>query len=131
MQTNAQIRIYSASIYLFKASNINSRTRCKIYSKLTKTPKRLHRHENSKEHRWRSDVFIVNFEQIPHLNSWILDSVTGWVYRRRSKGRDINIIHARAGTKLCKTKQTGQTTTWIETWSNLKSMQSKALNKYL
>ena len=120
MQTNAQIRIYSSGIYLFKASNINSRTRCEICSKLTKTSKRPHWHENIKKHWWRSDVFIVNFEQIPHLflvfHSWIWESVAGWVYRRRSKGRHVNITkHARAGTKLCNIDQTGQTKTWKET----------------
>ena len=41
MQTNAQIRWYSAGIYLFKAININSRTWYEIFSKLTKTSKYL------------------------------------------------------------------------------------------
>ena len=66
MQTNAQIRIYRAGIYLFKGSDINSRARCEICLKLTKTSKRRHQHENIQKHRWRS-VFIVNFEQIPYL----------------------------------------------------------------
>ena len=128
--------IYSAGIYLFKASKINSRTWCEICSELTKTSKRPHWHENINNQWWRSDVFIVNFEQIPHLFlvflSWIWENVADWVYRRRSKGRDTNIIkHAKAGTKLCNINQTGQTTTRKETWSNLKRMQSKALSKYL
>ena len=75
MQINAQIRIYSAGIYLFKISNINSRTMCEICSKLTKTSKWPHWNENIKKHWWRSDVFIANFEQIPHFflvfHSWI------------------------------------------------------------
>ena len=50
MQTNAQIRMYSAGIYLFKASNISSRTRYEICSKLTKTSKRLHWYESIKKH---------------------------------------------------------------------------------
>ena len=46
---------YTASIYLFKVNNRNTRKRCKICSKLTiKTPERRH---------WRrTGVFIVNFE---------------------------------------------------------------------
>ena len=37
----------------------NTRTRCEIYLKLTKTPEPRH---------WRlAGVFIVNFEHIPHL----------------------------------------------------------------
>ena len=51
------------NIYLFKANNRNTRKRCGICSELTiKTPER---------HQWRqwrrSDVFIGNFEHIPHL----------------------------------------------------------------
>ena len=43
-----------AVIYMFKVNNGNTRTMCEICSKLTiKTPE-------------RSDVFIVNFEQILH-----------------------------------------------------------------
>ena len=115
MQTNAHIRIYSAGIYLFKASNIDSRTRCEICSKLTKTSKLPHWHENIKKYWWHSDVFIVNLEQIPHFflvfHSWIWEGVTGWVYRRWSKGRHINIIkHAKVGAKLCNINQTSQTT---------------------
>ena len=50
----------SSSIYLLKFNNRNTRTLCKICSKLTiKTPKR---------HHWcRSGVFIVNFEYISHV----------------------------------------------------------------
>ena len=46
--------------YMFKVNNRNTRTRCKICSKLTlKTPERRY---------WgRSGVFIVNFEHISHL----------------------------------------------------------------
>ena len=49
-----------AGIYLLKANNRNTRTRCEICSKLTiNTPERRH---------WRrSGVFIVNFEHISHL----------------------------------------------------------------
>ena len=43
-----------------RVNNRSTRTRCEIYSKLTiKTPKRLYLR--------RSGVFIVNFEDIPHL----------------------------------------------------------------
>ena len=50
----------SAGNYMFKVNNKNSRTRCKICSKLTiKTPEQ--------RHWFCSGVFIVNFEQIPHL----------------------------------------------------------------
>ena len=66
MQTNAQIRIYSAGIYLFKASNINcSRTRCEICSKLTKTSKRPHWHEKAMSkyigNIWRFSFHEHNF----------------------------------------------------------------------
>ena len=36
MYTNAKIIIYPAGIYLLKVNHENSRTRCVIYSKLTK-----------------------------------------------------------------------------------------------
>ena len=36
MYLNAKIRIYPAGIYLLKVNNENYRTRCIIYSKLTK-----------------------------------------------------------------------------------------------
>ena len=44
--------------YMFKVNNRNTRTSCKICSKLTiKKPERRH---------WRrSGIFIVNFEHIP------------------------------------------------------------------
>ena len=47
--------IYPVDIYMFKANNRNTKTRCEICSKLTiKIPKRRH---------WRrSGAFIVNFE---------------------------------------------------------------------
>ena len=50
---------HPAKIYLFKFNNRNTRKRCEICSKLTmKIPDWRH---------WRrSDVFIVNFEQISH-----------------------------------------------------------------
>ena len=49
-----------AGNYIFKVDNRNTRTRCKICSKLTlKTPERR---------QWRrSGVFIVNFEHISHV----------------------------------------------------------------
>ena len=52
-----------ARIYLLKVNNRNTRTSCKIWSKLTiKTP------EPRRWRQWRqSDVFIVNFEHIWHL----------------------------------------------------------------
>ena len=48
------------SRYLLKVSNVNSRIRCEIRSKLTiKTPEQRH---------WvRSGVFIVNFEHISYV----------------------------------------------------------------
>ena len=50
----------SAGIYLLKVNNRNTRTRCEIFSKLTKKiPERHHWH--------RSGIFIVNFEHISHL----------------------------------------------------------------
>ena len=45
-------------IYLLKAINRNTRTRCEIFSKLT---------IKTLERRRRSGVFIVNFEHISHL----------------------------------------------------------------
>ena len=50
---------YPAGNYMFRVNSRNTRTRCKICSKLTiKTPERRH---------WRrSGVFIVNFEYISH-----------------------------------------------------------------
>ena len=51
---------FLASIYLLKVSNRNTRTRHRIYSKLTiKIPERRHYR--------RPGVFIVNFEHISHL----------------------------------------------------------------
>ena len=48
------------SRYLLKVSNVNSRIRCEIRSKLTiKTPE---------QRQWgRSGVFIVNFEHISYV----------------------------------------------------------------
>ena len=46
-----------ADIYLLKVNYRNTRTKCEIFSKLIiKTPERR-----------RSDVFIVNFEDISHF----------------------------------------------------------------
>ena len=52
--------IIPADNYTFKVSNRNTKTRCEICSKLTiKMPERRH---------WlRSDIFIVNFENILRL----------------------------------------------------------------
>ena len=48
---------FPAGNYMFKVNNKNTRTSCEICSKLTiKTPE-----------RWRSGVFIVNFEHVSHL----------------------------------------------------------------
>ena len=67
MQTNAKIRIYSADMFLFKVNNINGVRKCTICSKLTKTSEQPQLHEDIKKYWRRSGVFIVNFEQIPHL----------------------------------------------------------------
>ena len=68
---------FSACIYLPKVSNMNSITRCEIYSKLTiKTPeRRLY---------CRSGVFFVNFEHICQL---VLVFLLGWPKRRGPKIR--------------------------------------------
>ena len=51
------VKISPAGIYLFKVNNGNTREMCKICLKLTiKTPK-----------RYRSGVFIANFEKISHI----------------------------------------------------------------
>ena len=64
------------------------------------------------------------------FHSWIWESAAGWVYKRRSKGRYVNILkHARARTKLCNINRKGQTATWKEIY--IECMQSKALSKYL
>ena len=53
--------IIPAGIYMLKVNNRNTRSRCKIWSKLTiKIPERRHCR--------RSGVFIVNFEHISHLD---------------------------------------------------------------
>ena len=51
---------YPAGNYMLKVNKRNTRTMCKLCSKLTiKTPERL---------RWRRfSVFIVNFEHVSHL----------------------------------------------------------------
>ena len=136
MQKNAQIRIYSSCIYLFKASTINSRTRCEISSKLTNISKRPHWHENIQKHWWCSDAFTVNFEQIPHLflvfHSWIWESAAGWVYRWQSKGRGVNIMkNARAATSYATLTKRVKLQYEKKLVSNLKSIKSKALRKYL
>ena len=60
MRMICHIDFNTVGIYLLKVYNRNTRTRCEICSKLTiKTSERRH---------WcRSNVFIVNFEYIPHL----------------------------------------------------------------
>ena len=82
------------------------------------------------KHWWLSDAFIVNFEQIPLLflvfHSWIWESVAGWFYQRRSKGKDLNIMkQARAGAKLCNISLTGQTATWNKTCIEFKRYAEK------
>ena len=48
-----------AGLYLFKINNGNTRPMCEIRSKLTVT--------KPKRRCYRSGVFILNFEQIPHI----------------------------------------------------------------
>ena len=58
------LNVYLANIYLIKVSNGNTRTICKICSKLTiKTPER-HRVLVSSDFKFCSCVFIVDFNQI-------------------------------------------------------------------
>ena len=54
-------KVTLANIYCFKVSNENKRTLCEICAKLAiKTPERC---------PWRrSDVFIVNFEQVLRID---------------------------------------------------------------
>ena len=53
------VQLTPADICLLKVNNRNTRTRCKICSKLTKTPERR---------QWRrSGDFIVNIEHFSHL----------------------------------------------------------------
>ena len=53
-------KIKTASIYLFKVSNGNTRKLCEICSKFTrKAPKRRYLR--------RSGVFIISYEQISHI----------------------------------------------------------------
>ena len=65
-----RVNLHPTGIYLLKVNNRNTKTRCEIRSKLTiNTPERLH---------WpRSDVFIVNFEYVSHIN--FEHVITGWV----------------------------------------------------
>ena len=79
---------YQVEIYLLKANNRNTTTRCEICSKLT--IKTLESHNQSYKYRlnddtqWRrSGVFLVNFKLISHivllfplliLNNWMSDS---------------------------------------------------------
>ena len=59
-----------AGNYTFKVNNRNTRTWCEIYSKLTiETPERR---------RFRSGVFIVNFEHISHLALVFLLLTLSW-----------------------------------------------------
>ena len=68
---------------MFKINNRNTRTRCKICSKLTiKTPQRR---------QWRrSGVFFVNFEHISHLVSVFLEQVNVGCRREEFSQRLIN-----------------------------------------
>ena len=127
-----KINEYTRRIFTCSRLVIETLEQCVKSVQSSKWP---HWHENIKKHWWRSDVFIVNFEQIPHLflvfHCWIWESVAGWVYRRpRSKGRGVKIMkHARAGTKLCNINQTSQTTTWKKPVSNLNSIQSEGFEQ--
>ena len=53
-------------------------------------------HENIKKHWLCSDVSTANFEKIPHLflvfHSWIWGSFAGWVYKQKSKCRQVKIM---------------------------------------
>ena len=84
----------SASIYLLKVNNKNTRIRCKIRSKLIKTPKQRH---------WRrsgvfivvnffhtfSSISIVNFEHL--IAGWDRSSV--WTIRSRFTVRHLTIFY--------------------------------------
>ena len=88
-----KLRHFSVDIYLSKAKDRNTRTDCEICLKLTmKTPER--------SHRCRSDVFIVNFENIftPCSSIFIVHfecGIAGWVNtahfckfpKRKNKGQ--------------------------------------------
>ena len=90
-------RSYPANIYLLIVNNRNTRTRCKICSKLTrKTPEwrqnmfKVNKKDTRtpvKRRQWRRfDVFIVNFEYISHLVLvFLLLTFAGWVnYLRKN-----------------------------------------------
>ena len=72
-------RLYSqAGNYLFKVNDGNSRVRCKLCSKLTKTQERR---------QWRaSGVFIVNFEHISHLILVFLLLILSFNFHLRNAG---------------------------------------------
>ena len=60
-----------AGNYMLRVNNRNTRTRCKICSKLKNTPERRHWH--------RSGVFSINSEHISHLNVvFILLTLLSW-----------------------------------------------------
>ena len=68
MQANAQIRIYSVGIYLFKPAILILGLSVKSVQTWQNHLKKHRKHENKEKHWWRSDVFIINFvEHIPHL----------------------------------------------------------------
>ena len=60
MKSRDNRNIYATSIYLFKVSNGNIRTMCKICSK--RTIKTLERRQSR-----LSDIFIINLEQISQI----------------------------------------------------------------
>ena len=101
MYTNAEIRIYPVGIYLLKVNSENSRTKCVIFSKLTKkSSEQPYWHEVIKKHWHCTAVIVINFEKIPHLflvfHSGISGSVPGWFYQQRSKYRQVKIMkHAK------------------------------------
>ena len=80
-----------------------------------------------KKHIRCSGVFIVNFEQIPHLMG-IWKSVAGWVYQQRSKGREVKIIkHAKTCTNYAILTIWDKYNMKKKPVSNLKSMFIKYL----
>ena len=91
-------------------------------------PKQSYWHGDIKKHWCSSDVFIVNFEKIPHLflafHCWIQESVAVCVCQQRSKYRQVKITkHASTGT------HDATLTKWVKEQPekkpvpNLKSMQ--------
>ena len=73
LQSILHVKVYLAGFYLLKVKNRNTRTRCKICSKLTiKTPERCQWH--------RSGVLIVNFEHVSQLVLVFLFLVSFYCY---------------------------------------------------